>query len=103
MAAIFLGDVVGAIEVAMTYERAGTLDLQGPDEMSFDDLVRLLNGTARIRIAHFPHFIARALSFVGLKLPDALIETMIHDSVSTQPNADSEFGLSLTHLRSVWS
>lgn len=102
IAPVYLGDVVRAIEVAMTSERAGTFDLQGPDEMSFDDLVRLLNGTARVRIAHVPYFIARALSFVGLKLPAALIETMVHDSLSAHATADSDFVLSLTHLRSVW-
>ena len=38
----------------MTSERAGGFDLQGPDEMSFDGLVRLLNGASRIGIAHVP-------------------------------------------------
>lgn len=102
VAPVYLADVVRAIEVAMTSERTGVFDLQGPDEMSFDDLVRLLNGTNRIRIAHVPPFIARALSFAGLKLSAPLIETMVHDSVSAHPTADSDFGLSLTHLRSVW-
>jgi hypothetical protein len=39
VAPVYLGDVVRAIQgVAMTSERAGTFDLQGPDEMIFDKL-----------------------------------------------------------------
>ena len=86
----------------MMAERPGTFDLQGPDEMSFDELVRLLNGMTRIRIVHVPYSLARALTFVGLKLPAPLIDTMVHNSLSAHPTAESVFGLSLTHLSRVW-
>ena len=62
----------------MTSERAGGFDLQGPDEMSFDELVRLLIAPSRIRIAHAPYSLARALTVVGLKLPVPLIDAMAH-------------------------
>jgi len=54
VAPVYLGDIVAAIESAIMSGQAGTFDLQGPEEMSFDDLVRLLNGTADVSITHIP-------------------------------------------------
>jgi nucleoside-diphosphate-sugar epimerase len=62
VAPVFLGDVVAAIEAAISSVRSGTFDLQGPEEMSLDDLVRRLNGQrARVSISHVPAVIAHLL------------------------------------------
>lgn len=103
VAPVYLGDVVAAIDSAIMSEQSGTFDLQGPEEMSFDDLVRLLNGTAAVSITHIPIFVARLLRFVGPKLPGPLIEIMVSDCRSDHPTAHSVFGLSLTPLGRVWS
>ena len=103
VAPVYLGDVVAAIEAALSQGQAGTFDLQGPEEMSLDDLVRRLNGPTKVSIAHVPAVVARLLRFVGPKLPGPLIDVMLKDSRSEHPTAHSVFGLSLTSLESVWS
>lgn len=102
VAPLFLGDVVMAILTALESDKSGTFDLQGPEEMTIDDLVRLLNGLDRVRINHVPRTVARLLRFVGPKLPSALIETMLTDSRSDNPTAKTAFNLSLTSLHKVW-
>jgi nucleoside-diphosphate-sugar epimerase len=103
VAPVYLGDVVAAIEAAISPVRAGTFDLQGPDEMSLDELVRRLNGPAAVSITHVPAVIARLLRFVGPRLPGPLIDVMLDDCRSDHPTAHSVFGLSLTSLDRVWS
>lgn len=103
VAPVYLGDVVTAIEAAITSGQAGTFDLQGPEEMSLDDLVRRLNGSATMSITHVPAVLARFLRFVGPKLPAPLIEVMLNDSRSQHPTAHLVFEFSLTSLDRVWS
>src|SRR5262245_38423016 len=103
VAPVYLGDVVAALAGAIDSVQGGTFDLQGPQEMSLDDLVRLLNEPARVAITHVPAVIARLLRFVGPKLPGPLIDVMLSDSRSDHPTAYSVFGLSLTSLDRLWS
>ena len=103
VAPVYLGDVVAAIEAAISSGQGGTFDLQGPEEMSLDDLVRRLNRPAKVSIAHVPAVVARLLRFVGPKLPGPLIDVMLKDCRSEHPTALSAFGLSLTPLDHVWS
>ena len=102
VAPVYLRDVVAAIEAAIISGQAGTFDLQGPEEMTLDDLVRRLNGSAKVSIAHVPAVVARVLRFVGPKLPGPLIDVMLSDCRSEHPTAHSVFGLSLTSLDRVW-
>jgi uncharacterized protein YbjT (DUF2867 family) len=103
VAPVYLGDVVAAIEAAISSGQAGTFDLQGPEEMSLDDLVRRLNEPAKVSIAHVPAVVARLLRLVGPKLPGPLIDVMLKDCRSEHPTAHSVFGFSLTPLDRVWS
>jgi uncharacterized protein YbjT (DUF2867 family) len=103
VAPVFVGDVVAAILAALESDHSGTFDLQGPEDMTIDDLVRLLNRSDRVRISHVPGPIARLLRFVGPKLPSALIDAMLNDCKSENPTAQSAFNLSLTSLHRVWA
>ena len=94
---------MAAIEAAISSLRAGTFDLQGPEETTLDDLVRLLNEPVQVSITHVPAGIARLLRFVGPRLPGPLIDVMLNDCRSDHPTAYSEFDLSLTSLDRVWS
>jgi nucleoside-diphosphate-sugar epimerase len=49
VAPVFVGDVVAAILAALASDYSGTFDLQGPEEMTIDDLVCLLNRSDRVR------------------------------------------------------
>ena len=103
VAPVYVGDVVAAIEAAIACERDGTFDLQGPDEMSFDDLVHILNRSGEVPIRHIPALIAPLLHFFGPRLPLALIDIMTSDSESNHPSAQWAFELSLRHLDQVWA
>jgi nucleoside-diphosphate-sugar epimerase len=103
VAPVYLGDVVAAIEAAISSVQPGTFDLQGPEEMSLDDLVRLLNEPAKVSITHVPAVIARLLRFVGPKLPGPLIDVMLNNCRSDHPTAYEVFRVSLTSLDRVWS
>ena len=100
---VFVGDVVAAILAALESDQSGTFDLQGPEEMSIDDLVRILNRSDRVRISHVPGLVARSLQFLGPKLPGALIDVMLNDCRSENPTAQSAFDLPLTSLHRVWA
>jgi NADH dehydrogenase len=102
VAPIYIGDVVAAIEAAILSGHAGTFDLQGPTQMSFDEFVHLLNGTAMISISHVPRVFTPLLKFVGPKPPGPLIDVMVNDCRSDHPTAQPVFGLSLTPLDRVW-
>jgi nucleoside-diphosphate-sugar epimerase len=103
VAPVYVGDVVAALEAASNTVQAGTFDLQGPEEMSFDDLIRLLNERAKVSITHVPPVIARLLRLVGPKLPGPLIDVMLNDCRSDHPTASAVFRVSLTPLDRVWS
>jgi NADH dehydrogenase len=103
VAPVFVGDVVAAILAALESDQSGTFDLQGPEVMTIDDLVRILNRSDRARIRHVPGPIARLFRFVGPKLPSALIDAMLSDCKSENPTAQRAFNLSLTSLRRVWA
>ena len=103
VAPVYVGDVVAAIEAAIASECDGTFDLQGPDEMSFDELVHILNRSAKVPIMHSPSLVAPLLHFLGPRLPLALIDIMTSDSRSDHPSAQPAFGLSLRHLDDVWA
>lgn len=102
VAPVYIGDVVSAILAALQADINGTFDLQGPDEMTINDLVRLLNNSEKVRISHLPGTMARFLKYFGPKLPGALIDVMLHDSRSKNPTAAKTFNLSLTSLEGIW-
>jgi nucleoside-diphosphate-sugar epimerase len=102
LAPLYVGDVVMALMGAMTGGNPGTYELTGPDRMSLDDLVRLLNGDPEVRISHLPDWAARILGSILPMLPSAFVDVILRDSVGDSSQAKSSFGFKLTSLRSVW-
>lgn len=102
VAPVFIGDVVAAVLAALESGESGIFDLQGPEEMAMDDLVRLLNRSDRVSIRHVPGLLAPLLQYLGPKLPGGLIDIMLCDSRSDQPTAAETYNLSLTPLRRIW-
>ncbi len=102
VAPLYVGDVVMALINAMMKGKPGTYDLTGPDQMSFDDLVRLLNRNPEVRISHLPDWAARLLGTILPMLPSAFVDVILRDSIGDSSQAKSTFGLKLTPLRSIW-
>ncbi|HPB29810.1 MAG TPA: SDR family oxidoreductase, partial [Acidobacteriota bacterium] len=102
VAPVFIGDVVAAVLAALESGESGVFDLQGPEEMAMDDLVRLLNRSRDVSIRHVPALLARLLQHIGPKLPGGLIDVMLRDSRSEKPTATDAFRLAMTALSQVW-
>lgn len=103
VAPVYLGDVIAAIQAAMTDGPPGVYELAGPDRMSLDELVRLLNPARALSITHVPGWLARAMALPVPGLPGPLVDVMLRDSVGDPARALAAFGLTLTSLRTVWS
>jgi hypothetical protein len=79
-------------------EVAGTLGLQGPDEISADQLVDLLAGRPRRKLHVSPAMAARGARFAIGTVSPTLLEILAGDSVADAPDAAEEFGLDRTSL-----
>lgn len=101
---VFLGDVAEALAAAVAQGAPGTYELAGPDAMSLDELVALLNpGRDDLRVRHLPRLAARAAAHLRPSLPPAFVDVMLRDSVGDPEAAVATFGLRLTSLRDTWS
>lgn len=105
VAPVLLADVVDAVIRAASDPAtpSGVHALTGPDVMSMDDLVRLVNDDA-VRIRHLSPRAARALSAVVPSLPRPLVDVMVDDAVASgDPAATARaFGIELHHVRDAW-
>lgn len=94
---VFVSDVAAA--VAAADDRAagvsGTYGLEGPDEVTADELLDLVAGK-RKRKLHLPAAAARRLP--GGPSPE-ILEILAEDSLADAPDAADEFGIDRTPLR----
>ena len=102
VAPILLDDVASALLAALGGGPAGTYDLAGPDTMSLNDLVSMLNG-GLARVRHVPARIARLAARFVPSLPTAVVDVMLNDSVGDPARAVEAFGLALHPLSGQWS
>ena len=103
VAPIYRGNVVSALLSAMETGHVGIYDLAGPDRMTMDDLVRIINRNQSVRISHIPAWVARLLGLVVPALPSPMVDLLLRDSVGDSTRAVQAFRLTLTSLRTVWA
>ena len=103
VAPVYVGDVISALEAAMTGGSAGIYELAGPEPMSLDELVRLLNRDPKVPIRHIPPWLARVLGRIVPGLPGPLVDVMLSDSLGDSSRATAQFRVKPTSLRSIWS
>ena len=105
LAPLYRDDVVEAIlHAALDPETPiGTFQFAGPDTMSAEQFVRLLNSDS-IRIHRTPLTLARLLGKVVPTLTPELVDIMLGDAVPTEDVATTarRFGVELHHLADVW-
>ena len=105
IAPLYVGDVVSAVLGAATRPDAptGVFELGGPEEMTMDQFVRILNG-GQVRIRHLPASLARVLARLSPSLTPALMDLLLCDNVtSSDPRqVAAEFGFSLRCFEDVW-
>lgn len=102
LAPVYVGDVAAALVTALGAGSYGTYELAGPDRMTLDALVRLLNQNPSVPIAHYPVWMARLLGMMAPTLPGPLVDVLLQDSVGDPARAIATFGLTLTSLRTIW-
>jgi nucleoside-diphosphate-sugar epimerase len=102
VAPIHVGDVVAALLAAVRGGPAGTYELAGPQVLSMDDLVRLVNRSWFTPIRHVPGTLAWVLAEVAPGLSAPLVDVMLRDSLGDPGPARDAFGLTLTRLDTVW-
>lgn len=100
---IYLDDVVSAILAALHQAHNGRFELAGPDLVSMDELVRILNAPHPVNVRHLPPALAKLLPWIVADLPAALVDVMLQDSVGNAQAAIEAFHLKLTSLQQVWS
>jgi NADH dehydrogenase len=100
LAPTFVDDVARVLAAAddRAVEVAGTFGLQGPDELSADELVDLLAGRAKRKVHLGPDAARMAARLAGRRLSPALVEVLAADSTADAPDAAAEFGVPLTPL-----
>lgn len=103
VAPIYRGDVVSALESAMSFGRPGIYDLAGPDRMTMDELVQVLNRNPTIPITHLPGWCARILAHIVPSLPGPMVDVLLHDSLGDASRATQSFGVRCTPLRTMWA
>jgi nucleoside-diphosphate-sugar epimerase len=102
VAPVLVDDVASALLAALTRGAPGTYELAGPDTMSLNDLVSMLNG-GLARVRHVPARVARLAARFLPSLPPAALDVMLDDSVGDPARAQAEFGLVLRALSEEWS
>jgi nucleoside-diphosphate-sugar epimerase len=102
VAPVYREDVVDAIVAALdprTFH--GRFDLPGPDEMTMDELVRIVNRDG-VHIRHLPRRAARLFATVAPGLNPDLVDVMSSDNLGEQYRADQAFGLRRRSLREIY-
>jgi NADH dehydrogenase len=101
IAPVFLENVARVLAAAddRAVEVGGTYGLQGPDEVTADQLVDLLAGRRRRKVHLSPNAGRRAARFSRRRLSPALLEVLAADSLADAPDAAAEFGVIRTPLR----
>lgn len=94
VAPVYREDVVDAIVRGVLDLRAphGRFDLPGPDAMTLDRFVDVVNGRSVPR-RHVHAAVARLLAHATSELTPALVDVMAADSLGEQTRADRAFGL----------
>ena len=98
---VFVEDVAGALVAADDRASAvsGTFGLEGPDEVTADELIDLVAGRPKRKLHLSPALARRAASVAGRPLSSAALEILASDSLADAPDAAREFGIDRTSLR----
>ena len=100
---ILRDDVVQALMAAAFAPATGRFDLCGPDRMTMDELVAVLNGNRAVRIERGLGLMKSLFAKVTASVPVALTEVMGMDCVGDPHDAVATFGLTLHAVRDAWT
>ena len=81
---------------------SGTYALAGPEELTLDEMIGLLDG-AGVRERHIPPSVARLLAHLSPRLNPTLVEVLLADSLAHDPPAAEALGLTLRSPREIFT
>jgi uncharacterized protein YbjT (DUF2867 family) len=102
---LYIGDVVDAcLKAGLDADSpTGVFELGGPDEMSMDEFIQIVNGGG-VRVSHVPAFLARVLGRMSQALTPSLVDLLIRDNLAPgTPETTAAFGLELHGISQVWA
>lgn len=99
---IYRADVVQAIRNALESTQSGVYDLVGPDSMSADQLIRLINLNKPINIQHTPAWLARLIGRFIPGLTATTVDIILMPILANPDRAAKTFNLNLTPLSTIW-
>lgn len=104
MAPVFVDDVAEALARGALDPAAptGTFALAGPQELTLDAMIALLDG-AGVRERHLAPSIARLLAHLSPQLNPTLVEVLLADSLPHDPPAAAALGLRLRAPAEVYA
>jgi len=103
VAPVFREDVAEVLVRALENGRPGVYELCGPDRMTINELVMLLNRNPDVPMRHLPVRLAAFLSRVIPGLTRPLVDFMTQACVGNPAAATREFGITLHALGPIWS
>jgi len=96
------GDVADAIASAVEGGSPGIYDLVGPQVMSVDEIIRMVNPGRKVKVRYVPGWLARPLSYVIPDTTPTAVDIILRDAVGDPSRVVNEFNLKLTDVRSLW-
>lgn len=98
---VFVEDVAAVLAAAddRASETGGVLGVEGPDEVTADELVDLVAGRPKRKLHMAPDSARRAAALLGRRLSPAVLELFGAESLADAPDAAREFSVPLTPLR----
>jgi NADH dehydrogenase len=96
IAPVYVEDVAEALTRSAVEPAAptGTYALAGPEELTLDEMVELLNG-AGVRERHVPPSVSRLLAHLVPELNPTLVDVLLRDSLPHDPPLAPEVGMAL--------
>lgn len=101
VAPVHVNDVAAALVAAddRVEPMAGTFAVQGPEELTADEVIDLAGGRRRRKSHVAADSVRRAARAFGRPVHPALLEILAEDSLADAPSLQGELGLTLTSLK----
>jgi uncharacterized protein YbjT (DUF2867 family) len=98
---LLMESVVRILLACVAQPRPGAFALEGPDVLTTDQIIRLLNQEPGKSIRHFPNWLSRRLGpMIGVGRD--FVEIFLADQLSTDPNIFSAYGLKPDSVPMAW-
>jgi len=101
---VYSDDVIEAIIRALNQGSPGIYDLTSPEQLTLNDLIKLLNRNPNVPISYVPGWLARILGWLVPDLSPTVVDLFLRQySHMDSSQVVKEFGLKLTSLETIWT